>query len=278
MGRGALGREHRAPARPAGARRRARIAAEGLGPRAGLQRAAGRWSSRRWTRSRASTTRTSKCWSSTTTPATRRSGGRSRRTAPSSAPRFRFFHVAPLAGFKAGALNFALRADRAGRRDRRRHRQRLHRRAAAGCATWCRLSPTRTSRSCRRRRTTATRGQSAFKAMCYAEYRGFFHIGMVTRNERNAIIQHGTMTLVRRARARQRWAAGPSGASPRTRSWACGSSRRATTRSTCPQSYGRGLMPDTFTDFKKQRFRWAYGAMQILKAHARRCCSWREPR
>jgi len=34
-------------------------------------------------------------------------------------------------------------------------------------------------------------------------------------------------------------------------------------------SYGRGLMPDTFIDFKKQRFRWAYGAMQILKAHAR---------
>ena len=40
--------------------------------------------------------------------------------------------------------------------------------------------------------------QSAFKAMCYAEYRGFFHIGMITRNERNAIIQHGTMTMVRR--------------------------------------------------------------------------------
>jgi hypothetical protein len=36
-----------------------------------------------------------------------------------------------------------------------------------------------------------------------------------------------------------------------------------------PDSYGRGLMPDTFIDFKKQRFRWAYGAMQILKAHAR---------
>ena len=41
-------------------------------------------------------------------------------------------------------------------------------------------------------------GESAFKAMCHAEYRGFFHIGMVTRNERNAIIQHCTMTLVRR--------------------------------------------------------------------------------
>jgi hypothetical protein len=36
-----------------------------------------------------------------------------------------------------------------------------------------------------------------------------------------------------------------------------------------PTSYGRGLMPDTFIDFKKQRFRWAYGAMQILKRHAR---------
>ena len=55
------------------------------------------------------------------------------------------------------------------------------------------------SRSCRRRRTIATSDESAFKAMCYAEYRGFFHIGMITRNERNAIIQHGTMTLVRRA-------------------------------------------------------------------------------
>src|SRR4029450_6605460 len=40
--------------------------------------------------------------------------------------------------------------------------------------------------------------ESFFKAMCYAEYRGFFSIGMVPRNERNAIIQHGTMTLVRR--------------------------------------------------------------------------------
>jgi hypothetical protein len=35
------------------------------------------------------------------------------------------------------------------------------------------------------------------------------------------------------------------------------------------QSFGRGLMPDTFIDYKKQRFRWAYGAMQIMKFHAR---------
>ncbi len=35
-----------------------------------------------------------------------------------------------------------------------------------------------------------------------------------------------------------------------------------------PTTYGRGLMPETFTDYKKQRFRWAYGAVQILRAHA----------
>jgi cellulose synthase/poly-beta-1,6-N-acetylglucosamine synthase-like glycosyltransferase len=110
--------------------------------------------------------------------------------------------------------------------------------------------------------------QSAFKAMCYAEYRGFFHIGMITRNERNAIIQHGTMTLVRRnlLESTGGWA-----------EWCITEDAELGLRifeagyeaSYVPTSYGRGLMPDTFIDFKKQRFRWAYGAMQILKSHAR---------
>ncbi len=109
-------------------------------------------------------------------------------------------------------------------------------------------------------------GENAFKAMCYAEYRGFFHIGMVTRNERNAIIQHGTMTMVRRDAARAA-RAGPSGASPRTRSSACASSRRASRPRTSRRSYGRGVMPDSFLDYKKQRSRWAFGAMQIMRRH-----------
>src|SRR6202008_1728739 len=111
-------------------------------------------------------------------------------------------------------------------------------------------------------------GTSAFKAMCYAEYRGFFHIGMITRNERNAIIQHGTMTMVRRRQLDEcgGWA-----------EWCITEDAELGLRifeagfdaSYVPASYGRRLMPDTFIDFKKQRFRWAYGAMQILKAHAR---------
>ena len=34
-------------------------------------------------------------------------------------------------------------------------------------------------------------------------------------------------------------------------------------------SLGKGLMPDNFSAYKTQRFRWAYGAAQILKHHWR---------
>jgi len=181
-------------------------------------------------------------------------------------PRFRFFHVAPLAGFKAGALNYALE------------------RTVADAQIiavidsdyvvephWLRdLTPAFHDQRIaivQAPQDYRDAGQSAFKAMCYAEYRGFFHIGMITRNERNAIIQHGTMTMVRRAQLEDcRWA-----------EWCITEDaelglrifERGFDASYVPHSYGRGLMPDTFIDFKKQRFRWAYGAMQILKAHAR---------
>jgi hypothetical protein len=89
---------------------------------------------------------------------------------------------------------------------------------------------------------------------------------MITRNERNAIIQHGTMTLVRRTvlDEMQGWA-----------EWCICEDAELGLRvfeagyqaTYLPQSYGQGLMPDTFVDFKKQRFRWAYGAMQILRQH-----------
>jgi exo-beta-1,3-glucanase (GH17 family)/cellulose synthase/poly-beta-1,6-N-acetylglucosamine synthase-like glycosyltransferase len=182
-------------------------------------------------------------------------------------PRFRFFHVAPLSGFKAGALNFGLQQTAPD---------------AQIIAVidsdyvvdpkWlCELTP-----SFQNPRIAIVQGpqdyrdecQSAFKAMCYAEYRGFFYIGMITRNERNAIIQHGTMTLVRRnlLESAGGWA-----------EWCITEDAELGLRifeagyeaSYVPTSYGRGLMPDTFIDFKKQRFRWAYGAMQILKRHAR---------
>jgi len=36
-----------------------------------------------------------------------------------------------------------------------------------------------------------------------------------------------------------------------------------------PVSMGRGLMPDTYDAYKGQRYRWVYGAMQIMKRHAK---------
>ena len=190
----------------------------------------------------------------------------------SSGARFRFFHVAPLAGFKAGALNFALEhtapdAEVIAVIDSDYMVEPDWLRDLVPAFDDPRIAIVQAPQDYR------DDGDNAFKAMCYAEYRGFFHIGMITRNERNAIIQHGTMTHGAALRAAGRSAAGPSGASPRMPSSACACSRPATRRSTCPRSYGRGLMPDTFIDFKKQRFRWAYGAMQILQASRARAAS-----
>jgi exo-beta-1,3-glucanase (GH17 family)/cellulose synthase/poly-beta-1,6-N-acetylglucosamine synthase-like glycosyltransferase len=180
-------------------------------------------------------------------------------------PRFRFFHVAPLAGFKAGALNFALRntAPDAGI---------IAVIDSDYCVKpgWLRdLVPAFDSPKMaivQAPQDYRDEHENAFKSMCYAEYRGFFWIGMITRNERNAIIQHGTMTLVRRSvlDSLKGWA-----------EWCICEDAELGLRvfeagyqaTYLPQSYGQGLMPDTFVDFKKQRFRWAYGAMQILRQH-----------
>ena len=182
-------------------------------------------------------------------------------------PRFRFFHVDPLAGFKAGALNFALEQTAPDASiiavidsDYVVNANWLHDLVPAFDNE--RMAIVQAPQDYR-----DARG-NAFKAMCYSEYRGFFHIGMVTRNERNAIIQHGTMTMVRRDVLEKVGGWAP---------WCITEDAELGLRvfragyeaSYISNSYGRGLMPDTFIDFKKQRHRWAYGAMQILKAHAR---------
>ena len=102
-----------------------------------------------------------------------------------------------------------------------------------------------------------------------AEYAGFFDIGMVQRNEVNAIIVHGTMCLVRRTalEAAGGWSSDTIcedtdlGLSILELGWHAHYTNRR---------YGRGLLPDTYEAYKKQRDRWAYGGFQILKKHWRR--------
>lgn len=180
-------------------------------------------------------------------------------------PHFRFFHVDPLSGFKAGALNYALK------------------RTAAEAEVvavidsdyvvtpnWLRVLVPQFSDDnmaiVQAPQDYRDGDENAFKAMCLAEYRGFFQIGMITRNERNAIIQHGTMTMVRRQVLDEvgGWS-----------EWCITEDAELGLRilergyESCylPHTLGRGLMPDTFLDYKKQRFRWAYGSVLILRHH-----------
>jgi glucan 1,3-beta-glucosidase len=100
------------------------------------------------------------------------------------------------------------------------------------------------------------------------EYAGFFDIGMVQRNEENAIIVHGTMCLIRRA------------AMDMAGGWSSDTICEDTDLGLAIQElgwqthytntrYGQGLLPDTYEAFKKQRHRWAYGGFQIVKKHWR---------
>lgn len=181
-------------------------------------------------------------------------------------PRFKFFHVAPLAGFKGGALNYVMQhtapdaeviavidSDYCVERDWLKH--------MVPHFADPKIAVVQSPQDYRDDQ------ESAFKKLCYAEYKGFFHIGMITRNDRDAIIQHGTMTMTRRSVLEELgWADWciTEDAELGLRVFEKGLSAAYSER-----SYGKGLMPDTFIDFKKQRFRWAYGAIQIMKRHTR---------
>src|SRR5690606_2479889 len=98
------------------------------------------------------------------------------------------------------------------------------------------------------------------------EFEGFFRIGMHHRHERNALIQHGTMTLVRLQSLRDvgGWS-----------EWCICEDTELGLRLLekgyelryIDEKFGRGLTPVDFKALKSQRFRWAFGAMQTLKHH-----------
>jgi len=113
-----------------------------------------------------------------------------------------------------------------------------------------------------------------FKSMLYCEYAGFFGIGMINRDARNAIIQHGTMTLVRRTALDEveGWSQWCITEDAELGLKVLEAGYRAIY---VPTSYGQGLMPDTFQDYRLQRFRWAYGSMRILRKHASQLTSLR---
>jgi exo-beta-1,3-glucanase (GH17 family)/glycosyltransferase involved in cell wall biosynthesis len=186
--------------------------------------------------------------------------------------RFRFFSLGKWPGYKAGALNFALRETAADAQ-------------IVGVIDsdyvvrpdWLRATvPYFSSESVgfvQAPQDNREWEHSTFGELLNWEYAGFFHIGMVHRNERDAIIQHGTMTLIRRA------------ALDNLGGWSewciCEDSelglrlmKDGYSSVYVNEVFGRGLTPHTFAGYKGQRFRWVYGAVQILKRHWRSLLPW----
>lgn len=103
---------------------------------------------------------------------------------------------------------------------------------------------------------------------CYDAYRYFFVTTMPSRDQRNSIIFAGTMGLIRRS------ALDEIGGWPE---WCITEDAETSFRILknghegrfVPKAYGNGMMPLTFSAFKGQRFRWAFGGVQILRKHWR---------
>jgi exo-beta-1,3-glucanase (GH17 family) len=178
-------------------------------------------------------------------------------------PVFKFIHVEGLRGYKAGGLNLALRHTRADA-------------AAIGVIDadyivdpqWLRRAMPYFDdpavgfvQAPQDHRDMAA---TPFKSVIGWEYAGFFHVGMVQRDLDDAIIQHGTMALIRRA------------ALARVGGWAewcitedaelglrlhAGGWRSVYIR----DALGWGLLPDDWAAYAAQRHRWAYGGIRILR-------------
>jgi len=177
--------------------------------------------------------------------------------------KFRFFHLEPWPGFKAGALNFGLketdpRADVVAVIDA----DYVVREDWLASLTGYFHDPKVAVVQCPQAHRDYEHNR--FRRMTAWEYDGFFRIGMHHRNERNAIIQHGTMTMVRRSALE-----GTGGWSE----WTICEDAELGLRLMhagyelvyVDELMGKGLTPADFKAYKSQRYRWAFGAMQILK-------------
>jgi cellulose synthase/poly-beta-1,6-N-acetylglucosamine synthase-like glycosyltransferase len=183
-------------------------------------------------------------------------------------PRFRFFHLMPWPGFKSGALNFGLTqvhpdteiisivdADYLVDPD--------YLKDLVGYFADAAIAFVQTPQDYR----DADAGGRYSRAL-YLSYRYFFSISMASRNERNAIIFAGTMGLIRRSALTE--AGGWD-------EWCITEDAEVSLRLLkmghqsvfVDRAYGRGLMPLDYAALKKQRFRWAFGGMQLLRMHAR---------
>jgi len=115
--------------------------------------------------------------------------------------------------------------------------------------------------------------RDAYLETCYDGYKYFFEVPMPSRNEHNAIIFGGTMGLIRKSVLQEigGWD-----------EWCITEDAEASLRILklgyksiyVNRTYGRGIMPLNFEGLKKQRFRWCFGGVQILRKHWEALMPW----
>lgn len=179
--------------------------------------------------------------------------------------RFKFFHLDAWPGAKAGALNFAMtetadEAELIAVVDADYHAEPDFLAALVGYFEDSNVGFVQTPHDYREW------DSSTYLRMCYWEYQYFFRTYQISRNERDAAITVGTMCIIRRAALEDAggWA-----------EWCVTEDSELAVRIHAlgyssvyvEETFGRGLIPDTFAGYKKQRFRWTYGPVQTLKYH-----------
>ncbi len=186
---------------------------------------------------------------------------------------FKFFHLENWPGFKSGALNFALTktdpaAEIVGVVDSDYVVEPDYLRRCVGFFRKPSVAFVQTPQDYRE-----VAPDDHYAVACYHAYLYFFKISMATRNEHNGMIFAGTMGLIRKGVLDQLggWD-----------EWCITEDAEISLRILdrgyegiyVDRSFGHGLMPLNFEGLKKQRFRWAFGGMQILRRHWEALLPW----
>jgi cellulose synthase/poly-beta-1,6-N-acetylglucosamine synthase-like glycosyltransferase len=186
---------------------------------------------------------------------------------------FKFFHLENWPGFKSGALNYAMKqtdpqVEIVGVVDSDYVVEPNYLKDLVGFFEEPQVAFVQTPQDYR-----DFQPQDRYAMACYHAYQYFFKVSMHSRNERNGIIFAGTMGLIRRNVLEEMggW-----------NEWCITEDAEIALRILnegyqsvyIDRSYGRGLMPLNFEGLKKQRFRWAFGGMQLLRLHWPKLLPW----
>jgi Glycosyl transferase family group 2 len=182
-------------------------------------------------------------------------------------PRFRFLHVEGITGAKAGALNWASaytcpRAELIAVVDADYQVRRQWLRDTAAYFADPRVGFVQCPHAYR------SYAQSTLGRWANWEYTVFFATGMVSLDEHGAGITVGTMSLIRRDALERAggWA-----------EWCLTEDSELAIRIHAvgyqsvylTEPYGRGLIPETFEGYRRQRYRWTFGPVQEFQRHWR---------